>query len=102
MLWRAEFLNVLALAVRTGTLDEGSAQSAWAQASHLFTARERPVEGGAVLKTASRFGITAYDAQFVALAEALGVVLVTNDRRSLANRCPETAVVRLSSFATTS
>ena len=98
-LWRSEFLNVLWQAVRTGNLAEDAAIQAWSHASRLLVPRERPVDGAAVLRTALRFGITAYDAHFVALASALGVVLVTNDRKSLADRCPETMVVRLASFA---
>lgn len=101
-LWRAEFLNVLVQAIRAGNIDEDAAHQSWNHASRLLGNRERAVDGLAVLRTASRFGITAYDAHFVSLAESLGIVLVTNDRKSLANKCPEATVVRLSSFAANS
>ena len=46
--------------------------------------------GEAVLRTAVRSGLSAYDAQFVVVAEGLSVTLVTGDReiaRGLSAHC---------------
>ena len=51
----------------------------------------------AVLRLAVRAGISAYDAQFVALAEMLDTLLVTGDRK-LAKRCPR-RVILMSDYA---
>ena len=54
--------------------------------------RERPVESAAVLGLVERTGHSAYDCEYVALAEAEGVRLVTGDR-AVARLFPTTAVL---------
>jgi predicted nucleic acid-binding protein len=90
-LWRAEFLDVLVKSVRAGVLEQRQAREVWLSAAALFGPREREPGGTEVLDTASRFGLTAYDAQFVAVALSAGVPLVTCDRR-LQSACPDHAV----------
>jgi len=90
-LWRAEFLNVLITSVRCGVIDAKQATGVWRSACSLFGALEREPVGEVVLSTALRHGLTAYDAQFIAVAEAEGVPLVTADRKVLA-ACPGIAV----------
>lgn len=90
-LWRSEFLNVLATAVRASVLGQDAALRAWEIALDLFGLCEAEPGGTDVLKTALRHGISAYDAQFVRLAERLGVTLVTGDRR-LCKACPKLAI----------
>ena len=90
-LWRSEFLNVLAISVRAGILDPLAAERAWIAATSLMVGREAQPEGQAVLRTALRDGLSAYDAQFVVTAGQLGVALVTGDRRILRAR-PDLAV----------
>jgi predicted nucleic acid-binding protein len=80
-LWRSEFLNVLATAVRTGLVDEEQAFQGWQDAATIVGRREHEPGGEAVLRTAIRYRISAYDAHFVAVAEQLGVKLVTADRK---------------------
>jgi len=53
--------------------------------------RRRSADTGKVLALAGASGASAYDCEFVALAEELGVPLVTADRR-LAERFPAIAV----------
>jgi len=53
--------------------------------------REVPLAPVQLLDFALTRGLSAYDAEFAALAEALGVPLVTDDRRVLA-ACPDLAV----------
>ena len=85
-LWRAEFLMVLVLSTRAGVLDRDSALLAWRRATALFGACEIDPEGERVLAVALRDGLSAYDAQFVALAEDLGVYVVTADKGILRAR----------------
>jgi predicted nucleic acid-binding protein len=90
-LWRSEFLNVLTLAVRGSVLTETQALHTWSLATALFARSEREPAGEAVLETALRVGLSAYDAHFVVLAEELGVSLVTSDKGIL-RACPDLAV----------
>lgn len=96
-LWRSEFLNILATSVRHGVLDAAQASRAFRDAVGLFASAERDPPGDAVLATALEYGISAYDAQFLVVAQALQVPLVTCDRR-LALACPNVATL-LSEFA---
>ena len=91
-LWRSEFLNVLATALRTGLLDEEQAFRAWEEAVAIFGRREHEPGGAAVLRTAIRYRISGYDAQFIAVAEQLGIKLVTADRK-LQKACEKVAVL---------
>jgi len=91
-LWRSEFLNVLATVYRVGVLSEGQALTAWQRAKGLFGSSEVEPEGEHVLQTAMTRGISAYDAQFVAVAEDLGVQLFSADMR-LVERCADVAVL---------
>jgi predicted nucleic acid-binding protein len=55
----------------------------WRAALERFAEGEEPVDGEAVLELAVEHGLSAYDAQYAALAQRLGVELVTEDRRLL-------------------
>lgn len=90
-LWRSEFLNVLALLVSTAVLKADQARAIWPRAAGLFRSSELEPGGSGVLDAAIRFGISAYDAHFVVVAEQLGAKLVTSDRELL-ERCSEHAV----------
>jgi predicted nucleic acid-binding protein len=79
-LWRSEFLNVLSTSVRADVLTESDADRAWTAATRLLTGREIQPSGRAVLRSALRDRLSAYDSQFVVVAEDLGVQLVTGDR----------------------
>ena len=80
-LWRHEFLNVLATLVKYGGGDVTDALGLWQQAEMLLINRERTVSLPDALKLAVVSGISAYDAQYVALAESLNCALVTEDKR---------------------
>lgn len=90
-LWRDEFLNVLWQFHRSGNLSHGDAIRIWREGIGLLGECEVAVDGESVLETAIRYSITAYDSQFVTLAESLGVPLVTFDRK-LVKSCPGVAV----------
>ena len=88
-LWASEFRNVLATYVRAGRLAPVEAHETWDIGRALV--RDVPVDPAAVLDAAFARGLSGYDAEFVALAEALAAPLVTDDRRVLA-ACPGLAV----------
>ncbi|HEX5760801.1 MAG TPA: type II toxin-antitoxin system VapC family toxin [Thermoanaerobaculia bacterium] len=90
-LWRHEYLNVLVSAIRFRKTPLATAESAWEQARALFASAEHEVEPKAAMALAVRYGISAYDAQYVALAEQLDVTLVTQDG-PLRSACPERAI----------
>ncbi len=72
--------------MRAGVFDEPDAVRAWTAATSLLTGREVQPPGRAVLRVASRDGLSAYDAQVVVTAETLDVTLVTGDGRILRAR----------------
>jgi len=90
-LWRHEVLNVLATFVRTGGASLEDAQPKWDEAVLRFSDFEKDVDPLQALALAVRYGISAYDAQYVALAEELDVQLVTQDG-PLRSACPERAI----------
>lgn len=82
-LWRSEFRNVLATARRGGRLDLTLALEVMEAAERLVRSNEFSVPSSRVLELAATSGCSAYDCEFVALAEDLDVVLVTSDRQVL-------------------
>ena len=90
-LWRSEFLNVLAVAVKNDILDSEQAFRAWRVAVRLFGRSEIEPGGEAVLSVAISDAISAYDAQFVALARAKSLLLVTGDKK-LRRACSDVAM----------
>ena len=96
-LWRSEFRNVLATQMRLGLITLSGAVALLAEAEATMAAREHEVDSTLVLTLAARSGRTAYDCEFVALAQVLGIQLVTGDRRVVGS-FPEVAV-SISDFA---
>jgi predicted nucleic acid-binding protein len=91
LLWRSEFRNVLALYVRKGLLTLAAAQEIMDEALRLMAGREYEVASSQVLRLAASSSCSAYDCEFVALAQDLGVALVTVDQQVL-DQFPEIAV----------
>lgn len=87
-LWQSEFRNVLVLNVRHGVITQNEAREAWVLSTGLV--HEEAPTASHVFDVAFERSLTAYDAEFVALAETLGVRVVTDDRRVL-NACPDLA-----------
>ena len=90
-LWRSELRNVLALEIRLRGMSLADALAAFDEAAALVAEPDAPVDTAKVLALAGSAGASAYDCEFVALAQELGVPLVTADRR-LAERFPAVAV----------
>jgi len=82
-LWRSELMNVLWKYVRRGDFGLELALEHFDVANDLVGPRTFEVGPSEVLPLAVASGCSAYDCQYVALAERLGVPLVTYDRRVL-------------------
>ena len=83
-LWRSEMRNLLTLYLRRRILSLVEVQDHMASAEELLLGREYSVSSDKVLKLAADSGCTAYDCEFVCLAEELGTHLVTSDKKVLA------------------
>ena len=83
-LWRSELRNLLTLYVKNEKFDLLAANEFISDATILLEGNELGVDSRSVLELASRSGCTAYDCEFVSVAEQLGVPLVTSDKKLLA------------------
>jgi predicted nucleic acid-binding protein len=83
LLWRSEFCSVLAGCLRLGQLRIGDAVTVQRRAEELLAGREHLVRSELILRLTASSTCSAYDCEFVALAEHLRVPLVTSDRRIL-------------------
>lgn len=82
-LWRSEFRNVLAGLVRRKQIDPPGALAYWNEADSLVAVPDDLTESVEILRLAQISGCTAYDCEFVALAQKLGILLVTADSQVL-------------------
>jgi predicted nucleic acid-binding protein len=85
--WRSEafllveFTNVLASSVATKRMSLGLAENFLGKVVALFDGKLRSMPPAPVLAAAVRHGVSAYDARFLALAEAIGLPIVTEDKK---------------------
>ncbi len=91
LLWRSELRNILAGYLRRKTITFESARDLQLEAESLMTGGEHEVDSRQVLELVRDSDCSAYDCEFVALAIALGVPLVTMDAKLL-RAFPEHAV----------
>lgn len=84
VLWRSELRNILTGYRRDGSLDASQVRQIMAAAGAGLAGREHHLPSSRVFLLAEQGRLSAYDAEFVALAEILGVRLVTEDRAILA------------------
>jgi predicted nucleic acid-binding protein len=96
-LWRSELRNILALYVRQRLLGAADAISILERAEDLLAGGEHEVRSWAVLELSITSGCSAYDCEFVLLAQDLGIDFVTADQK-LVTRFPSVAVA-LAGFA---
>jgi predicted nucleic acid-binding protein len=81
LLWRSEFRNVVLKLIRGRDLSVAQAIM-WAREAELqMLGREYSVESHVVLALAVQSGCSAYDCEYVALAQDLDVRLVTFDEQ---------------------
>ncbi len=90
-LWRSELRNILATSVRTKRLTMGQALAGWEQAARLVVETGLDPDCARVLQLSVQSGASAYDCEYLALAQTLAVPLVTADER-LARRFGDVVV----------
>ena len=83
LLWRSEFRNVLAGCLRRGDVNLGTTLQIADEAEGQMRGREFSVPSAQVLARVEASDCSAYDCEFVVLAEELGVKLVTSDEKLL-------------------
>jgi len=94
VLWRSEFRNVMALYIRRGLLSLADAIEKAAAAEVVMEGQEFHVDSVRVLALATESGSSAYDCEFVAVAQDLGLPLVTADVELLAKFKPTAVSMR--------
>lgn len=78
-LWRSELRNILANYVRVNQMDLADAALIFQRAAELIGAEEYEVETVDVLRLSKASKCSAYDCEYIALAEFLDLLLVTAD-----------------------
>ena len=90
LLWRSEFRNVLALYLRKGLISLEDAIKIQLEAESLLRENEYVSSSLDVLRLVNNSTCSAYDCEFVALAQSQKTKLVTMDRKIL-SEFPEIA-----------
>ena len=91
VLWRSEVRSALAGYMGQGTITPDRATTIMTAAENTLAGCKHLVASQAVLELAGRTRLSAYDCEYVALAQSLAVPFVTEDRAVL-KACPEVAI----------
>ena len=83
LLWRYEFMNIMATMIKAGRLDKAVATSLFFALSAELEYGEHDPAPKSVFELVTAYGISGYDAQFVALAIELNCPLYTQDKELL-------------------
>lgn len=83
LLWRSEMRNILTAYLRRGLLSRSQIVAILNAADQALAESEHIVADDLVLDVVANSPLTAYDAEFVALANVLSVPLVTADKAVL-------------------
>ncbi|HEX9047285.1 MAG TPA: type II toxin-antitoxin system VapC family toxin [Verrucomicrobiae bacterium] len=83
LLWLSEFRNTLAKYIQHRDMSTESALLSLRSAEEIIGGRAYNVSSERVLELAQASGCSAYDCEYVALAQDLGVPLVTTDKQIL-------------------
>lgn len=76
-----EILNVLATYQRHEALTLSQCKKLLDHAERFIQVAQCEVSMGAALTVAAKYAITGYDAQYIALAQSLNALLITEDRK---------------------
>ena len=80
VLWRYEFQNILAGAIKAKQIKPEQALNIWEKVSNILVENEYEPSASKVIDLVTQYGITAYDGQFIAIALEMGILCVTEDR----------------------
>ncbi len=83
LLWRSEFRNVLAGCIRKRHMPLEAAQRCLEAAESMMTGHEYLVASEKIMRLVPASDCTAYDCEYAALADDLGVHLITEDKQIL-------------------
>jgi len=83
LLWRSEFRNALAGTLRQKLITIDVGNDIMEKAERQFANRDFAVSSRTVLNLVANSACSAYDCEFVALAEEQRVPLITSDRQIL-------------------
>jgi predicted nucleic acid-binding protein len=83
ILWRSEFRNVLAGYMRQKSMTFDQAHTLQSEAENLLAGAEYEVDSLEVLELVRDSNCSAYDCEFIALAQTLQTKLVTMDAKLL-------------------
>jgi len=92
VLWRSEFRSILRQYMVAGHMGYSDAVWIAEKAERTMRGKEYAVEPDSVLKLVERTGHSSYDCEYVTLAEAQKLPLVTGNRK-LARLFPDVAVL---------
>lgn len=81
LLWRSEFRNGLATFMRAGYLSVKQSALHFEHAALFMQGREHEPDAARVLELAAQSGCTAYDCEYVDIAERLAAPLITADKK---------------------
>lgn len=91
ILWRSEFRNVLKKYLRANIIDHSLAQHAMAKILETIGKNEFVIDSYKVIQLLAESTVSAYDAEYVALAQETESRLVTFDKK-LISLFPDVAV----------
>ena len=80
VLWRYEFQNILATAIKAKQIKPEKALEVWDKISKALIENECEPSPSKIIDLVAQYGLTAYDGQFIAVALEMGVSFVTEDR----------------------
>jgi predicted nucleic acid-binding protein len=80
VLWRYEFQNILASAIKGKQIKPEQALNVWERVSNILIENEYEPSVSKVVDLVARYEITAYDGQFIAVALEMEIQCVTEDR----------------------
>jgi predicted nucleic acid-binding protein len=80
VLWRYEFQNILATAIRARQIKPEQALDIWEKIYKILIENECEPSASKVLDLVAQHGITACDGQFIVVALEMGIPCVTEDR----------------------
>jgi predicted nucleic acid-binding protein len=83
ILWRSEFRNILAGYLRRGALDRAAVDRCLSGAESQLAGHEYLIPSELVMGKVVASNCSAYDCEYVALAEDLKATLVTSDKQIL-------------------
>ena len=89
-IWRFEFTNAIVMHVRKGVITRAEGATAIDEAIKTYSSNEIVVDQTTAFNLAMQLRLSAYDANFILLAQALGTYCVTGDQQML-ERAPRWA-----------